>query len=308
MADLVPNNLFANVPEAAGQPPVDPVGKAKTDESKLPDELKGKSPGEVYDLLVKEHNDEIETLRTTMVKPEESNEAQRKDAPAYNPSYVPGGGFPAQQQQQQQQQEEPDIVTNPDGFMDAQFNRRMGPLVTATVQAQRETNRRLFAANVGKEEYAKRKDEIEALVDNLAPQMQMRPDAYDTAHNFVIAAHKDEIIEEEATKKATGKLVEILAARGLDENEIADAIKTVNPTKEVPQSLFAPRVGVKSTVPVVPHIESGNGASGGRVPTRKPRLTNDEKQLAIEFGMTDDEWVESKAQNTDVVSMMEAGQ
>ena len=281
--------------------------------SELPDELKGKSQEEQYNLLKGEHN----RLMT-------EEKARKFDALQAQPPVTPAATPPARQAPSTPQkgthdgvqpptsyrqpagEERIDPLENPEGFMQQQFDQRVNPMINATVNSVRATNRELYTQNNAKdfEEFG---EEIEQFVSALAPQLQMDPRAYKQGAAYVKSLHLDEIIEKEATARSAGGLAKTLAAAGVSEEDIAQIVAATAANGEraaaepaPAASLFGRATGlpprVASTVTTPPKQPVGGGTGS--------KLTPKEKELADEFGMTDAEWAVEREGNTDIVSSL----
>lgn len=281
------------------------------DESNLPEALKGKSTSEIFEMLRQEHEKEINQLKAEKFDQLDKGKGKGSQpatplttgrGPVSQPQYQPG----PVSYQPQRQEEEPDIFSNPDGFMDRQFQKRLGPLVQSQAAAMRNTNREIFKGRIGGE-YEKYGEEVEQFVSALAPQLQADPRAYEQAYNFVRASHLDEIVQEKTETKAAEKLAATLAEAGLEPDRIAEIVSRANGSSgnaagELVStgSLFQPTTGVPRTASATPRGDAPPrvGAAG------KGRLSSEELKMMEEFGMTREEYVQYKAENSDTFSVL----
>ena len=266
---------------------VPPVAPPKVD-SQLPEELKGKSADEIYTALSEEHNS-----LTTAAELKHQTELAEARKPIEEPGPPAPPFVPPPQEE-----EEPNILTDPDGFMEKQFDKRLAPLARQTIESQRTANKEIFRSRIGNEEYEKYGQEMDEFMDKLHPMLQGNFKSYEAAYDFVRSRHFDEIADGMADKKATTKLMGILQKKGLSPEEITQFIAGEEPvTKSVTNQsgLFKPVTGLQqiSNAKVIPFNPA----------TVKARITDpDERRMMEEFGMTDEEYVSYRDQNTDMIS------
>jgi len=260
----------------------------KVGQSQLPEELKGKSADEVYAALSAEHNSITQAAelkhQTELAEARKLVVPEPKLRPA--PTFTPPG-----------EEEEPDFLTDQEGFMERQFNKRLAPLAQQTIESQRATNKEIFRGKVGNEEYAKYEEEIEDFIGRLHPMLQGNFKSYEAAYDYVRSRHFDEIADSMADKKATTKLMTILQKKGYGPEEIAQFIGSDEPSPKpaAPTGLFRPVTGLQqiNDVKTVPFNPT----------TVKARVTDpQERKMMNEFGMTEEEYIEYRDQNTDMVS------
>lgn len=265
-------------------PPADPPKV----ESQLPEELKGKSADEVYTALSEEHN----TL-TSAAELKHQTELAEARKPGEEPKPAPPPFVPPVQEE-----EEPNILTDPDGFMERQFNKRLAPLARQTVESQRTANREIFRSRVGSEEYEKYGSEMDEFMDRLHPSLQGNFKSYEAAYDYVRSRHFDEISNGMADKKATTKLMGILQKKGYSPEEITEFISTgETPAKPAVNQagLFKPVTGLRQINDVK--------ATPFNPTNVKERVTDpEERRMMKEFGMTEEEYIEQRSQNTDMMS------
>lgn len=305
-------DVFNSIPDNVPKPKEETKGK-------LPDQLQGKSAEEVAEILRQEHFKEVQRLKAENYDKEHSEEGKGDKAnksktpqqPAQQqPSPPSNQGFSPQQQAQYQQQQKPrrSILTDPDGFMEEQFQQRLGPLVQSQVEASRSMARNYFKDKIGTDEWKEYGEEIENFVSGLSPQIQMRPEAYEQAYKIVQSMHLDEIVEKKATSTATQKLVEKLRSHGMSDEQIAnfldDDSESTPTQQEENSSIFASWTGVPQTERST--SSSAVGSAGGRK-KQGPRLNDEQKRLAKQFDMTEEEYAEYYGLNTDLISQMAGG-
>lgn len=258
-----------------------------TPASVLPDPLKGKSADEIYKILQAEHIKEMA---------EKETELRLSAARAATP---PPPTQPTQQPQTQDfgfvpprtDQEAPTMLENPERYLDEQFNRRMGPLVNAFTQSQRESAKMLAMQKIPKEEWDEFGGEIEAVVQGMHPTIQIQPKAYELAYQLVRGQHLDTIADRRAEKKAEELAKKILFDMGIENPNMP------GPTvQQQRQSLFQGPVGV-------PTVSTPAGNTNPRGAGRS-KLSADEAEVARKFNMTEDEYVKYRDMNTDIVSEM----
>ena len=296
--------LFTEVPDSKKP--------AQGKESALPEELQGKSPEELYVVLQAEHN---KVLAETL---------QQKEAPPPAPAAPPAPVAPTAPTVPVQKyvpptlpadNDAPDILTDPDGFMDVQFQKRVGPLVENQVKSMRASNCSVFQMK-NTEDYGKFGEEIEKFVDGLHPQLQINPEAYDRALDFVIGTHRKEIIEEESNKRALTTVAKVLAGTGMNADEVAQVLRSTAggdgalkvpavPEKPV-GSLFQSNVGVPIVDPLKTTIRSQ--IPGGNAAKKKRVYHPDEQNVMDAFDMTPEQWDEYADQNTDLISQINRGE
>lgn len=271
------NNLFSGLPE-----------KPKEDVSKVPEELKGKSIDEIYTLLSEEHEKEMEQAKAEMSKPMEQ---QKPSSPPSGPQYQ----YQAPQYSPPPQEEdEVDLVSDPDRFMEKQFKKRLDPLVHNTYNSMKEMNKQSFIGRVGAENWDKYGQEVEIFVNALSPQIQINPQAYQQAYQYVLSTHLDEIVDSQSTQKASEKLQKTLIRLGIDPSSLNDEDDDTQAQPER-KSLFMRNPARATTQPV-------KSAKTDTKPKRK--LSAEEKKVADAFDMTDEEYAEYAALNTDLISSL----
>lgn len=307
------SDLFEGLPDNL------PKGEEEKNKSNLPEQLQGKSPEEMYQMLSEEHQREVERIKAQQFDQQQSGQGQQQQqsqqasqqqqqqAPQqrqpYVPSYNPYQGYG----QQQQQEQEPDLFTDPDRFMEQQFNKRLQPLAQSYTQSLKETNKQAFRHQIGEEEWERYGDEISQFIDSLSPQIQIQPQAYQTAYNFVRAQHVDEIANQKATQQASEKLQETLLKLGVSPDRLKEVMAGEEQSQpgnqqqapQTPSSLFQRNTG---TTAQVPHTAASSGGGGQNGSKGKRRLSETERKLAEEFGMSEDEYSEYAAMNTDLIS------
>jgi len=306
---------------ADGNSPEQGNEQQQQQQSILPEELQGKSAEEIYSILDSEHNRVLSETVQSLSRQTPAQPEQQPKPPKQQPKQQWSPQQYQQPQQQQQQQERiPDPYLDPQGynqFMDEQFNRRMSPLVQQQSQAMRGTNRELFQSKIPSEEWSKFGEEVESFIDNLHPQLQGHPDAYKTAYNIVLAGHKDEIIEEQSSRKTLTVLTKVLAGLGMEPDQITDALRKMasgdndigmklpEAPKQEARSLFQPNTGVRSTIvdPLSQSIRSLYPKSSSSKPKKAP-LSEDAKQVMAFFEMDEKEYDEFASQNTDLISQI----
>lgn len=273
--------LFKNLPNAGDQ---------KKGDEDLPEELKGKSPSEIFKTLQAAH---IQEMAQT-----QQDYATKLEHLALVPPAAPVAS-PAQQQQMPQQPEpEPQFdLSNPDAYLDHQVNKKLAPLVQSVVASGRETGRQL-AKQKYKDDFDKWGAEIEQFVDSTSPQMQLNPGVYDIARNFVRGQHVDEIIKERTESGLKEAVRSTLGELGFDVGEVdsrmAERQAAAQPAAR--PSLFANRQ-VSVSVP-----RSGAAANGGN--GARGKLSQAEKLMCEKFNMSEEEYIQYKAENSDVLSTM----
>jgi hypothetical protein len=299
-------SIFAGLPDNLPKPP---EGAPKVE---LPAELQGKTPEEIYTSMSTAHHQEVDAAvnktkaeiadKAATAKPDEPKPGEK---PRYGP-YTPGQQQ-ATQQQAAQQAADPDQYLDPEGFMAAQFDKRIAPLATATVSAMRESNKQGFVNGLPEGEYEKYGEEIEQMVSGFAPQVQMHPNAYRVAYNYARSLHVDEISTAKGDEIANQKLTKVLAGLGIAPEAVKKAMESGEPVKpkvgQPASSLFQPNVGV----PVVETSTPPTTVSS--TPVRKtPKKTDEQKRIMSEFGMDDKEYDEYAALNTDLISQLAGGE
>ncbi len=311
--------LFGKVPDnAQAQGTSGGTKDGQDDQSKddLPEALKDKTPKEIYEMMNSEHN----RVMTDTVQ----QMAQRAAPAPVKPEVIPKAPPTAVQPQTVQPEEPPDQHLDPDGFMDYQFGKRLGPILQQQVTIARGQNRNFFKQSVGEEEWGKYGVEIEQFMDGLHPQVQSHPDAYQRARDIVMSSHKDEIVEEETNKRTVATVTKTLAGLGMTPEQITQALKAtaagtplqtvVQKTQDAQeqaarQSLFQGNTGIRQPIVdalknTVQAVYPKPGEGGGRKKERHP----DAKAVMDAFGMTDEEYTEYEDQNTDLVSQINRGE
>lgn len=283
--------LFHGLPENT------PPEKKEAPKVELPEQLKGKSPEEMYTIMSQAHNDEM-TSEINKVKaqfataPEpKDDEGKGGDPNKREPTYTPGAPLPGDEETGV------DFYSNPEGFMEQQFQKRMAPIAQTFVATQRESNRRNFARD-NKDDYDKYGKDVEKVVDGFVPQIQADPRAYDVAMKYIKADHLDEIVAERSDKLVEEKVFETLQKLGIDTSNVPKGEGNQEPqTSQRGNSLFQPNIGV-------PPTERSSPQPVNNGPGRKKALSSVEKEIAAEFGLSEDDYRENKKYNTDVMTQI----
>jgi hypothetical protein len=295
-------SIFQSLPENL------PKGKPAEPEVVLPDELKGKTPQEIYKRLSEEHQRVVGDI---------NKDHQLEMATAK--SQTPPGGVPQQQQQQQQQQrqtyyppqqqeEDIDYMTQPEAYIERALNKKMEPLVGAFVSSQKENAKRVFMQQVGKEEWDLYGPEIEKFVDGLHPSLQINPQSYEAGYKVVRGDHVDEISQKKAVLLTEQTLRKVLTNMGISEEVVASAMRQPEGAGQQQAAQAQPRSSLFQPVTgLAPHVETSR-AFNPEQQKSKVKLTPIQHQMAEEFGMTDDEYAEHAKLNTDVLSEVSRGE
>lgn len=293
------DSLFAGLP--------DNLPKKKEEQNpQLPPELQGKSVAEVYEMLAQEHNKTVEQIKNEMKAQaydgmqQKGDEQQKQQTSQYQPQSQQGYQYQYSPSQQQGQGEEDyDFLTNPDKFMDKQLQKRLAPIVQTTFQSLKETNKAQFVNNIGAEEWQKYGEEIEQFVNTLSPQVQVHPNAYKQAYKFVQSSHLDEIVSSKASQQASEKLQRTLLKLGIDPEKLQSLQNDDDEpvVEEKVSNIFSKFTG--SRTPVSQPVKM---SSPGEKKTK--RLSEAERKMAQEFGMTEAEYSEYAALNTDLITAL----
>lgn len=301
------NKLFAGLPDDL------PDDTPQQSTQSIPEQLKGKSPEEVYAALRDEHERVLsETEQKFKAEAYDSRSTQQRQEPQqqqqYNPPPPPN--YPVYGGQQQQQA--PDMYSDPEGFMDHQLQKRMGPIIQSTYTSLRESNKNAFKAQIGADEWSKYGSEIEQFVAGLTPQVQIDPRAYQTAYNYVRSIHIDEITQSKAEELAEQRVKERLENMGIDPSLAAGTSGSVE--QRIEQAVdqhedrrrYEPRGSslFQRDTGTVPETYGRSGAPRGGQKARA-KLTANERRLAEQFDMTEEEYLDYKRFNTDIYAGME---
>ena len=311
---MAKDNLFASLPDDL------PGSNEQENSADIPEELKGKSPEEIYKRLSEENQKMLEeqekNLKAQYFDQSQQGQGQQNTQQGtqqgYQPPYSPTPPTSGQYTYNNDDTESPDPYTDPEGFMDLQLNKRLSPLVQNTVQSFRGIAKQNFQSQIGQEEWSKYGQEIESLIDSFSPQVQMNPEVYQTAYRIVQANHLDEITQSKAEQMASEKLQKTLANLGISSEQLKEAMggepsnspqpQAQQPQQSQPQqssSLFQRNIGVPVTESSRQSTTPYNQNQGG-----KPKLTDDQKRLAKEFDMTEEEYAEWAQLNTDIISSL----
>jgi len=285
------NNLFASLPLEA-QPKEPPKNE------KVPEALRGKTVDEVWDQIESEATrlaEEAEARGKAFSAGQASGGQPspqqqppvRQQQPPFRPS--PPQGFSPQGFQQPPEEEE-NFLLNPEGYLDKALTRRVGPIVEQNARAMRAQNSMIFQQR-DPEFYKRFGSEMEQFIDNLALPTQADPKSYEVAKQIVISQHFEELAEE----RAKAKMEEYMKnPAGFQQ---AGVQQVVQPQR---QGFFG---GTVRQAPV-----SEKPTSTGQSTTKKVELTQAQKRMAEEFGMTEAEYLEYAVQNTDMKSMLARGE
>lgn len=291
-----------------------PKGKQPEQEVVLPDELKGKTPQEIYARLSQEHqrvvgdldkDHQLEVANLRSQQPPPVQQQQQQPQPQQQPGQQQQvAGYPYQQVGTE---EEPDFLTQPDQYIERQFQKRMAPLVGSFMNSQKEAAKALFQQQVGKEEWDKYGKDITEFVDKLHPTLQVDVRSFHSAYKVVRGDHVDEIANARAVQIAEQTVKKVLTSLnipGLSEEKIGAILQgggeqgeqTGQQKQKPASSLFQPATGT------VPHTEGPRPFATEQQQQGTVKLTPLQKQMAEEFGMTDQEYAEYAKLNTDIIS------
>jgi len=266
----MPNEIFKSLPDA-----MQPKPAAQADDG-VPEEFRGKVSKEGWEAIQSKANAEWQA-REDQLRREYEEKMKAGAAPAPRPApYQPPAPFSPKPVNEE---EEPNLLLDPERYMERQFSRRMQPLVEQQAMAMRSQNSQLFRMNEP-DFYSKYGEEIEGIVSQMAPQMQANPQVYRMAATLVRGNHYQEIAEEIATKR--------LSERGFQPEQPAQQAE--------PQRGF---FGGSVRPPV-----SERPAPSGQSSKKVIKLTDEEKKYAEMFNMTPEEYLEYKGQNTDQLTML----
>jgi len=237
----------------------------------LPEELRGKPPEEVYDLLKEEHVREVEDIKNDLI----SKIPKVQEPPPQTFQPIP--------QTVQQTTEDANFYQDPGAFVQREVAKAVAGLIGSYSTSQRPTNEKVFAQSLEDEDrelYVKYQAEINAKLDMLPIDKQADPNAYKLAYELVTGAHRKEIEKDRFEKEAEKLVKDTLRDKvGMDEEAIEKAFR-----KEVPPqktSFFQPSIGAVN-VPQPRHL----GASG----KKSPKLDDIAKAVARGFGISEDEY------------------
>lgn len=240
--------------------------------SALPEPLQGKTPEQVYDMLVNEHNRIM--AEQAVAKPPEKPKVQEPQVPTFQPPVVPAA-------------EPANILQEPERFVQEQFNQRVQPLIDSVIAGNRELSRQNLVSQVGKEEYETYKEEIEKVVSSLDPRLQVSPNAYMVAFKFVQASHLDDVVSKKAESLAEKKVREAFQRLGMEP-------PTAEQPAPQPRGLFQQAPAVASPRPFNPQ-------------QNQTKLSAAEKAAAKAMDLTEEEFVAYKSMNTDAISQLGRG-
>jgi hypothetical protein len=273
-------NLFTSLPD--GFKP-----KVKAVNENVPEQFRGKNVDDAWDSIQKTAQDEWKAREDELRR--EFDEKLKATKPAEQPPQQQQQFVaPPPQQQQMQQQEEPNILLEPDKYMDAQFQRRMGPLVQQQAATMRYQNSQLFQ-NKYPDLYKEYGTEIENFIGQLSPQLQADPRSYDIARTVTLGQHADEIVE----KRTKAQLAKFMQEHGIQDTETP-------PAQQPPQSRGFFGGSVRPPVSEVSNPTGQSSKSG-------IQLTQAQKEMAKRFDMTEDEYKEYLGYNTDQLSALREG-
>jgi hypothetical protein len=247
----------------------------------IPEELKGKSPEEIYDALANEHTKEVEEMRKDFLAklPKVSPEEPKIEPKVYQQPIV---SAPVIQ----------DYYTNPEEYVKGITQQQINNVVGNYSANQRPINEQVFIQSLDtddRELYVKYKDEINQNIDLLPPQGQANLSAFNLVYNVVLGKHRKEIEKERFEKNADDLVKTTLRDKiGLEDEAIERAFQ-----KEPPQpqrSLFGSPIGA-TNIPQPRY--SGQNTSQ----KRSPKLDSTMKSVAAAFGMSDDEYMKSLEDN-----------
>jgi hypothetical protein len=241
----------------------------------LPEALQGKTPAEMYALLQQEHMRELEEAKKAVVPPPPPPQ------PVQQPTYTPPPYVPPTQTTP-----DVDLFSDPNTFMEQQFQQRVAPLAQAVSTTMRSTNREIFKNKLGAEEWETFGQDIDKFVDSLHPTVQMQLEAYEAAANYVKGKRLPEIIEKETAKRSEETVKKVLEEYGLTPQQTPPPVPKT--------SLFQPVTGVV-TPPSPPRHFSPTAP-------KRSKLTEDQQRLAKHFDMTDDEYLKYAEDNSDWIS------
>jgi hypothetical protein len=224
-----------------------------------------------------------ERMKTVAPKPPVTPMAPVAPAPIFSPQFTPPPpqAFP----QFQQQEEEPNILMNPRGFLEDDYKRRVKPIIDRQNESMRVQNSTAFRMN-DPEFYAKYGQQVEQFVSSFDPILQADPRSYQAAAQLIKGSPE---YASYLREKARAEYLEELKTQGT----------YVAPAGSPPP--VQPRAGYFGGA-VVPLAEGGQGA--GQKPKNVVQLNEEQKRIADNFGMTDEEYAEQAGLNTDLYSVL----
>jgi hypothetical protein len=257
------------------------------DNFELPDELKGKTPEEMYALMKADH-ERVLAEATQNAQPQQTQQPavqQQTQTPVYPTFAPPPPAIP-------EQTSEPDLFSQPEQYMEKQFQQRIAPLAETVAANMMETNKEVFRGRIGEDEWKRYGSDIEQFVKTLHPSVRMNMGAYDAAYRYIRGTKVDDIVAEASKKAADDAVAQALSAYGIQPQQ---PVQTQQPRT----SLFQPKVGV--TTPSTPPMHF-------TIPgVKKSQLTDEQRVVAEKFGMTEDEYLEMAEYNTDWISKTRKG-
>ncbi len=323
-----PEEVVGGAPAVPPTPTAPVAPKAAAEE--VPPEIEGLTPVQVLEKAKAENARIVAELTGTFTQTlKDQATASTPPAQARRAAQAAQQGPQPQAPPQQQQQsfytppvaamdeEEASILTNPTEFVSKIVERRVGGLQQAAVQSSRNLAKTVFTGQ-NPDDMKKYGEEVEQFVNGLHPASQMTIEAYSTGLAFVKSQHLTDIeanIRQGANAGAAGIVARSMATQGYTEEQITAVVKDLGPAPppapeqvagiQAPtSSLFQRNVGVPVTERgrVVSAVSAVSAAS----PT-EPSMSQEEKRLAGEFGMTEAEWKAERELNTDQVSQIKRG-
>jgi len=253
----------------------------------IPEELKGKSPDEIYDLLRNAHEEEVAAVRKDMIdkipqlqpqKVPDTTAVPTQQPQTYQPPFTGGAGTAVDDQS---------IYTNPDAFVDTRVQRGVDQATEYLAAIQRPANEKLFVLNLDtddKELYDTYKDEINANVNSLPLRTQIDPRAFEMAFQVVIGKHRKEIEKTRFEKQAESLVKTTLRDKvGMADEEIEAAFTNKEPPPVQRRSLFQPVTGVAVNTPQPRY--------GGVAKMQTPKISEVQRKIARGFGMSDEAYM-----------------
>ncbi len=259
-----------------------------SDNFALPDALKGKTQEEIYKLLKEEHDREVAEMKAAqqaqIAQPVQTVQTTQTTQPTYPVFSPPPPNVP------DTQTAEPDLFSQPEQYMERQFQQRIAPLAETVAENMRATNKEVFRGRIGEEEWKRYGAEIEQFVGTLHPSVRMNMGAYDAAYRYIRGTKVDDIVAEASKKAAEDAVAQALTAYGIQP-------QPVQQQQQQRTSLFQPQVGVVASPTPPAHFT---------MPAqKKAKLSDEQKRIATAFGQTEDEYLEMAALNNDVISIMQ---
>lgn len=203
--------------DSIGDIPKEP--EEPSEDEGLPEELKGKSKKELWEMLQKGQNnaDTAQALREGIA---DLGKTLQKPPPVENQQ-------PGESDEEFRERIEKELFNNPGTALDEYGNRLTGKIVSTYSPIIMEQQRRIMKLDPSTGENFKRfESEIDETLATLSPRDQNNPKALEWAYKQVLDRHQEEIASEKIEDQVEKKVAERLKELGVSEGKPTKSVET----------------------------------------------------------------------------------